>query len=406
MAAPLEGIRVLEVASWLAAPSCASLMSDMGARVVKVEPPGGDAYRNLFAALMGPEFVHPTFEFDNRGKRGVSVDLEQPEGAELVRELARDVDVFITNLTRPRLERYGLTDADIRTVAPRGVYVVLSGFGLSGPDSERQGFDQSAFWARSGAMSLSGEARDAPSLCRGGYGDHTTALNLLAATLAGLRLRDQTGANQYVEVTLQRTGIWCLAGDVTSTLYTRTQPLRHSTERPPNPVWNYYQTQDGRWLLLCMPMPLAYWPRFSKLVGHPEWAEDPRFRSVLGLLTNGPEIVPVIREVIATRDLADWARELDAAGLVWAPVAEMPEVIDDPSLRESGAFSLIVHPRAGAIETVSAPFTIRDADVEVRGPAPALGEHTREVFTELGLSAERLADLLDRGVLRGRSPDG
>lgn len=406
MAAPLEGIRVLEVASWLAAPSCASLLSDMGARVVKVEPPGGDAYRNLFAALLGPDFVHPTFQFDNRGKRGVAVDLEQAEGAELVRELARDVDVFITNLTRPRLERYGLTDADIRAVAPRGVYVVLSGFGLSGPDSERQGFDQSAFWARSGAMSLSGEARDAPSLCRGGYGDHTTALNLLAATLAGLRLRDQTGASQTVEVTLQRTGIWCLAGDVTSTLYTRTQPQRHSTDRPPNPVWNYYRTRDGRWLLLCMPMPLAYWPRFSKLVGHPEWADDARFKNVPGLLMNGPEIVPVIREVIATRDLSDWARELDAAGLVWAPVAEMPEVIDDPSLRENGAFSLILHPRAGAIETISAPFTIRGADIEVRGPAPDLGEHTREVFAELGLSDERLNDLFSRGVLRGRDRDG
>ena len=398
MTAPLEGLRVLEVASWLAAPSCASLMSDMGASVIKVEPPGGDAYRGLFAALMGADFVHPTFQFDNRGKRGVVLDLEQADGRALALELARDVDVFITNLTRPRLERYALTDQDVRDLAPRSVYAVLSGFGLDGADSERQGFDQSAFWARSGAMSVSGEDGDAPSLCRGGYGDHTTALNLLAATLAALRLRDQTAESQYVEVTLQRTGVWALAGDVTSTLYTRTQPQRHSTGRPPSPIWNYYRTRDDRWLLLVMPMAMAYWPRFCKLMGHSEWADDERFQNLLGLLANGPEIVPEIREIIAGTDLAEWGRRLDETGLIWAPVAELPEVIEDPALRESGAFELIEHPRAGAMETLSAPFRIRGADVAVRGPAPDLGQHTREVFEELGVPSERIDELAARGV--------
>jgi len=399
MTAPLEGLRVLEVASWLAAPSCTALMSDMGADVIKVEPPGGDAYRNLFASLMGPDFVHPTYEFDNRGKRGISLDLEQPEGRELVHDLTRDVDIFVTNLTGPRLERYELTDENVKALAPRSVYAVLSGFGLEGPDAERQGFDQSAFWARSGAMSVSGEDGDAPSLCRGGYGDHTTALNLLAAILAALRLRDQTDEGQYVEVTLQRTGIWALAGDVTSTLYSRTQPARHSTDRPPNPLWNYYRTKDDRWLLLVMPMAMAYWPRFCELVDHPEWVEDERFQSLLGLVGNGPEIIPRIREIIAGEDLAEWGRKLDEAGLIWAPVAELTEVIDDPSLRDGGAFSMIIHPKAGAIETISAPFEIRDADIAVRGPAPELGQHTREVFAELGLSRERLDELAARGVL-------
>jgi crotonobetainyl-CoA:carnitine CoA-transferase CaiB-like acyl-CoA transferase len=371
----------------------------MGASVIKVEPPGGDAYRCLFAALMGPDFVHPTYEFDNRGKRGVSLDLEQPEGRELAHELSRDVDIFLTNLTGPRLERYELTDEHVKALAPRSVYVVLSGFGLEGPDAERQGFDQSAFWARSGAMSVSGEDGDAPSLCRGGYGDHTTALNLLAATLAALRLRDQTGEGQYVEVTLQRTGIWVLAGDVTTTLYSRTQPQRHSTDRPPNPLWNYYRTRDDRWLLLVMPMAMAFWPRFCELVGHPEWAEDERFQNLLGLLGHGPEIISRIREILAGEDLAEWGRRLDDAGLIWAPVAELPEVVEDPSLREGGAFSMIEHPRVGAIETISAPFDIRDADIAVRGPAPELGQHTREVFAQLGLSEERLDELAARGVL-------
>lgn len=247
-------------------------------------------------------------------------------------------------------------------------------------------------------MSVSGEEGDAPSLCRGGYGDHTTALNLLAATLAALRLRDQTGEGQYVEVTLQRTGIWALAGDVTTTLYTRSQPQRHSTDRPPSPVWNYYRTRDDRWLLLVMPMAMAYWPTFCKLMEHPEWVEDERFQNLPGLMANGPEIIPVIREVIVGDDLAQWGHRLDEVELIWAPVAEVPEVIEDPSLRDAGAFEMIIHPRAGAIETIAAPFHIRDADIAVRSHAPDIGEHTREVFTELGVAPERLDALAARGV--------
>ena len=399
MTAPLEGIRVLEVASWLAAPSFAALMSDMGASVVKVEPPAGDAYRALLAAVMGDDFVHPSFEFDNRGKRGVVVDLEAPEGPGLVRRLAKDIDVFITNLTLPRLRRYELCDADIHAIAPRSVYTVISGYGLEGPDAERQAFDQAAFWARSGAMSVTGDIEDRPVLCRGGYGDHTTALNLLAATLAALRLRDQTGEGQRVEVTLQRTGIWVLAGDVTTALFSRVQPPKQSTARPPHPIWNHYLTGDDRWLLLVMPMAMAYWPRFCDAIGRPEWAGEERFSDLPALIENGADVVPEIAKIISEHDLSHWASVLDAAGLIWAPIAELPEVIEDPSLREAGAFSVIQHPKAGAIETVSAPFSIRGADIEVRGPAPSLGEHTHEVFAEAGISAERLEDLMNRGVL-------
>ena len=146
MTAPLQGIRVLEVASWLAAPSCAALMADMGAEVIKVEPLNGDAYRRLFSALMrDDEFVAPSYQFDNRGKRGICVNLEDPEGQALVHQLARDADIFITNLTFPRLERYHLTDTHIHEIAPQAIYAVLAGYGTHGPDSDRQAFDRPPF---------------------------------------------------------------------------------------------------------------------------------------------------------------------------------------------------------------------------------------------------------------------
>ena len=400
MTAPLEGVRVLEVASWLAAPSCAALMADMGATVIKVEPPGGDAYRRMLAAVYGEDVVPAPFQFDNRGKRGVCVNLDLPDGQALVHTLARQADVFITNLTRPRLERYRLMDTDVHALAPAAVYAVLSGFGLTGPDSQRQAFDQSAFWARSGAMSVFGDRATGPLLCRGGYGDRTTALNLLAAILAAMRVRDRTGAGQYVEVTLQRTGIWALASDVTTALQARVQPEKTSRTAPGNPIWNYYRTAEGRWVALIMPMAMAYWPKFCALAGRPEWISDARFQTLLGLAEHGPALVPEIDAMFAGHDLPYWRARLDAAGLIWEPVAELTDVIDDPVLRASGAFATVDHPRGGAIEVVAAPFLIRGADVAVRGPAPDAGQHTREVFAEAGVSQEALDAMFAQGVLQ------
>ena len=400
MTAPLKGIRVLEVASWLAAPSCAALMADMGAEVIKIEPPAGDTYRRMYDALLGDGSVHPCYQFDNRGKRGICVNLEEQEGMDVVRDLIRNSDIFLTNLTWPRLERYQLTDTDIHEITPNAIYAVLSGYGTKGPDSDRQAFDQTAFWARSGAMSMFGDRDDGPLLSRGGYGDRITALNMLSAILAALRVRDHTGEGQYVEVTLQQTGVWAMASDVSTALFDRVQADKTSQKAPGNPIWNYYKTHDGRWLTLVMPMPLAYWPKFCQMIDREDWGADARFQTVPGLMEFGQELIPELNALFASRDLADWATDLDKAGLIWEPVSELPEVVEDPVLRERGAFSVVVHETAGAMEIVSAPFHIRGAEVEVKGPAPDVGQHTREVCSELGINSETIDEMIKRGVLR------
>ena len=399
MTAPLAGIRVLEVASWLAAPSCASLMADMGAEVIKVEPVGGETYRRMFESMLGEEFIAPAYQFDNRGKRGICVNLEDDRGVDLLHELIPETDVFITNLTAERLTRYRLTDEAVHGLSPGCVYAVLSGYGTTGADGHRQAFDQTAFWARSGAMSVFGDREDGPLISRGGYGDRTTALNLLASILAALRLKDQTGEGQYVEVTLQRTGIWALASDVCNALYDRQQPEKTSHNLPPNPIWNYYRTADDRVVLLVMPAPMTFWPKFCRMMDRPDWLEDERFQTVPGLMEHGLALIPEIQQTFAAHDLEHWRDRLDAAGLIWEPMAMLPDVVEDPALRENGAFSLVVHESAGALEIVSAPFHIRDADVQVRGPAPDKGQHTQAVFAELGVSPEKIAQLIAEGVL-------
>jgi crotonobetainyl-CoA:carnitine CoA-transferase CaiB-like acyl-CoA transferase len=402
MTAPLTGIRVLEVANWLAAPAAGALLADLGADVIKVEPPGGEVFREFLLRSLGYTHDFATnyaFQLDNRGKRSVTVALDQPGGPALVRRLAARSDVFLTNLIQQRRLRYGLSWEDVRAASPRVVYASFSGYGTRGPDENRPGFDYAAFWARSGLMGLLGEPPSPPPLCRGGQGDHTTALNILAAVLAALRQRDQTGEAQHVEVTLQGTGMWTLGGDLQAALIAREQPRRHERTQPANPIWNSYPTGCGSWILLVMPQPDPYWPRFCEMIGRPEWAKDPRFDSLHGRREHTVTLTREIEARFAAHDLAHWAARLDEYGLIWAPVATLTDVIDDPQAREMGWFTTLEHETLGRFETLDTPFKLYGADVGARGPAPEAGAHTFDVLAEIGVSDEELAQLATDGVI-------
>ncbi len=401
MVAPLAGLRVIEVANWLAAPSCAALLRDMGADVIKVEPPEGDAWRhtaerNNDARLAGPT-TYP-FEMDNRGKRSVTVDLTRPGGAGVVRHLVSTADIFITNLIQRRREHFGLTDADLLATNPRLVYVSFSGYGTEGPEADRAGFDFAGFWARAGIMSLLGQPGTPPVVCRSGQGDHTTALNLLAATLAALRVRDMTGVGQVADVTLVGTGVWTIGSDVATALQTKVQPPRRSRTEPPNPLSNIYQCADGKWILMIMASPDRYWSRFCRCFNHPEWQDDPRFDSVAGRRENSEALVAMVDAEFAAADLPYWAARMDEYDLIWAPAQDLPTVIEDETIRGLGTFSQVEDSPIGPYETLSAPFKIKGADISVRGPAPMPGQHTHEVLSEYGFDSAEIARLAEAGV--------
>jgi crotonobetainyl-CoA:carnitine CoA-transferase CaiB-like acyl-CoA transferase len=375
-------------------------MADLGADVVKVEPPGGDAYRqyNLGAASGEAPAVNHAFELDNRGKRSVTVALTSPRGPEVVRRLASQADIFITNLLQPRRERFGLTAGDIRSVNDRIIYVSFSGYGTEGRDAGRAGFDYAAFWARSGVMNLLGDPEAAPVLCRPGQGDHTTALNLLASTLAALRLRDMTGEGQVVDVTLVGTGLWTVGTDMSGALASRRQPPRHNRAQPPNPLWNAYRCADGRWILLVMVQPDPYWAPFCAALDHPEWEADARFASFEARATHSAELTSAIAAAFASRTFEEWPGILDAHGLIWAPVARLPEAAEEPTLRGLGSFTEVTTGEGATFETLSAPFRIQGADIAVRGPAPTSGQHTESVLEEFGFEREEVAALATSGV--------
>jgi crotonobetainyl-CoA:carnitine CoA-transferase CaiB-like acyl-CoA transferase len=407
----LSGVRVVEVANMIAGPSAAALMADLGADVVKVEPPTGDILRGAHRPLdpsAGPG-PHPDgyFTVDNRGKRSVVVDLGDPAGVEIVHRLARTADVFLTNLTEDRLTRYHLQPDDLRGTCPRLVYASLGGYGSVGPMAGRPGYDWTAFFARGGVSSVLGEPDGPPPAFRPGQGDHTTALSLLSAILVALRERDRTGEFQRVEVALFQVAAWTLASDLAMTLIDGAQPPKWAREEWPNPLTCRYRCADGRWLALCMPGPRDYWDGFCVAIERTEWIFDERYAEVPRRLEHARELVAAIDAVIAGQPLAHWAARLDEAGMIWAPAQLLPEVIADPQAEALGLFSAVDDPTTGrAFRTVAAPFRIEGADIAVRGPAPDIGEHSRQVLAEAGYSEAEI-DSLDRsGVIRRRDEPG
>jgi crotonobetainyl-CoA:carnitine CoA-transferase CaiB-like acyl-CoA transferase len=398
---PLDDITVVEVANWVAAPSCAALLADMGARVVKIEPPGGDAMRSK---LRGPKAVDGVvhadypFQLDNRGKRSIAVDLTDPRGAELVRDLAGRADVFVTNLLPGRRERYGLTADALLAVNPRLVYALLTGYGSRGPDADLVGFDQTAFFARSGIMSLVGEPGEPPPKFPTGQGDHPTGLALLAAILAALRVRDRTGVGQVVETALLRTAVWSIASDVATALVDRRQPTRRGRLGAVGPMNTTYRCADGAWVNLSAADQSA-WPRFCRALDRPDLADDPRYETLRDRFDQRVELIAEFDRVFGSQPYPHWAPRLESVGLVWAKVATLPDLVDDEQVRANDMFVRVEHPVTGPFETVAAPFTMSASDASVRGPAPEPGEHTRSVLAELGLSAARIDELQAAGVI-------
>ena len=403
MDGPLAGIRVVEVANWLAGPTTAALLGDLGAAVIKVEPPNGDSWRGYVSAALttaDPRLGHHwAFEMDNRGKRSVTANLDRPEGRAVVHRLAERADVFVTNLSPSRTARYDLTYPTLAKLNERLVYAQITAFGAEGPDQDKLGFDFTAYWARSGLMHLMGDDGDRPIMLRSGMGDHTTALATLAGVLGALFERERSGQGQEIRTSLLNTGNFVLSADLQTTLITGKNPPRRHPTAPPNPIQERYRCADNRWLLLNMPQSDPYWPRVCAMFERPDLIDDPRCATFAARMAHSREVCQLIAVIIATKPLAEWATLCDQQRLIWAPVALPSEVVADPQTRLNEHWATVEHPTLGPFETVQIPVRYGRSPVGPRGPAPEVGQHTEEVLLEVGYTWEEIGNLRDAGAL-------
>ncbi len=382
MAGPLEGIRVVELGVWVAGPAAGGILADWGADVVKIEPPTGDPAR-MFGRMLGVEDgSSPPFDMDNRGKRSIVLDVTTDEGRATTRELLSDADVFLTNVRPGALARLGL-DFESVTDNPALVYGLITGYGETGPDSDRAAFDVAAYWARSGLAHLLTRPGDTPPFQRGGMGDHAAGMTLAAAICAALVSRGRTGRGQMVSTSLYRQGVYTVSFDLNTFLMAGNPIAIGQRETMGNPCMNNYAAGDGRRFWIVGLEAGRHWPPLCRAVGRADWLTDPRFDTPLNRAINSRELIAELDEIFATKTLGQWA-EIFAGepDFFWSPINSLEDVLGDEQFHAAGGI-VNVPDGDGGIPMIASPADFHGTPWQPRSPAPQLGQHTAEVLAEL-----------------------
>jgi crotonobetainyl-CoA:carnitine CoA-transferase CaiB-like acyl-CoA transferase len=394
------GFRVIDAASFIAAPAAATIMADFGAAVIKIEPPGeGDAYRNIsFQPGMPQSDKDYCWTVDNRNKRSLALDLKQPQARQILHRLVAGADVFITNYPPAARRRLGIAYDQLAYLNERLVYASLTAYGEHGEEAGKPGFDSTAWWARSGLMDqVRPDAASVPARSIPGMGDHPTALAVYGAIVTALFRRERSGKGAYVGSSLLASGAWAGACFIQAGL----EGARFR-QRPPrteafNALSNHYRCRDDRWLLLSVGVAqdVKLWPRFAEIVARPDLARDPRFADRAQRFKNARALVALLDEAFLARDAEEWMRLLAKEGLVVALVARPADALDDRQMRENG----VIVPLGGAGYTVGSPLWIAGEEKAAPTPAPTLGEHSDEILREQGLSEAEIAELRAKRVV-------
>ena len=388
----LDGILVLDVGSFLAGPSAATVMSDFGAEVIKVETPdGGDPNRRLGELPGLPVSEHNySWLLDSRNKKSFAVYLSKPEGREAFLKLLARADVLVTNFPPAVLARLRLTYEELKPLNPRLVYALVTGYGEAGDEVNKPGFDINAWWARSGLMDLVHAPDGPPANSMPGMGDHPTGMALFGAVMLALYQREKTGRGAKVSTSLMASGAWANATLIQASLCDATFPDRAPRERCRNPIINFYRCRDDRWFMLTVLRADKGWEPFTRAIERPELASDPRFTTFESRQANAAELVAILDAVFAARDWAAWRERLKSYNVTFGPIARIGDIKDDPQMT---AAEVIVPMAEGPFRTVSNPVSMAGQPKVTAGRAPALGEHTDEILRGLGYDAAGITEL-------------
>jgi crotonobetainyl-CoA:carnitine CoA-transferase CaiB-like acyl-CoA transferase len=394
----LTGLKVVDFTAYIAGPGAAAILGDWGADVIKVERPGGDNMRHVFADLKNDIGANPTFDVDNRGKRGIVLDITKPAGRDALARLAETADVFLTNTRPASLRKYGLDEATLRQANPRLVYAVITGYGLEGPDAHLPGFDVTAFWARSGIGYMTAPKGTEPFMRTSGMGDHATSLATVSAILAALYERERTGVGRLVQTSLLATGVYLWGSDLAVQLKLGRVASIRPRDNPINAVANHFKSADGHWFVHNPRGGSGGWEAFLKAAGREDLVADERFAGGKARRANARELAVELEAAFAALPMAEIAERLDAADLVWALLQTPAEVAADPQIAAAGAFVDIEDGAGGTYRSVAAPARFPGADATSRPRSPKLGEHTRAVLAEIGYGEAEVEAMIEGGA--------
>ena len=393
-----SGLKVVDLASFIAGPGAAVILSDYGADVIKVEPPNGELWRH--ANKMPPQPVSDEtypWHLNNRNKRGVALDLKSPSAPQVLERLVKWADVLIVNTPHPARKRLKLEYDDVAAWNPRLIYADLTGFGEKGPDAELPGFDITSYWARSGLLSMTRDAGAPPTWPVAGSGDNATAVGLYSAIVTALYRRERTGKGAYVTTSLLAEGVWSASVSIQAALCEAKFFGLHDRKNPANAALNLYRTADDVWFVLIVtPDKLE---AVAKAIGRADLLIDPRFSDHAKLVANMPQLTAILDEVFTKQPMAHWYEVFNGVHVTFGAVRGPQEVIKDPQLRLND----IVVPLEGVggtlTSTISSPIQVHGVAKTPAKRAPGIGEHNDGVLDELGFSAAEIDGLRASGAI-------
>ncbi len=394
-----EGLKVLDCASFIAAPAAATVLSDFGAKVIKIEPPGtGDPYRNLPNL---PGYPHSEHNFawllEARNKRSLALDLSRPEGQAVLHRLAAEADVFITNFPPAVRGRLKLTYDDLAPLNPRLIYASFTGYGEKGEEANKPGFDSNAYWARSGLMDLvRAENSTTPARSVAGMGDHPCAMALYGAIVTALYKRERTGKGSHVASNLMANGIWANGVLAQAKLCGAKFSERRPREHALNAVTNHYKCRDGRWIILSLLNEERQWPALARCLGREDLVTDTRFATKADRHARSLELIKLFDEIFATRDLAEWRKRLDGKGLVFGVVGILDDIPTDQQMIDN---DVLVPFEGDSMLTVNSPIWVDGSRKTAPRRPPNLGEHSDEVLREAGYDEAAIRQLRNSGAV-------
>ena len=395
-----SGLKVVDLASFIAGPSAAVILSDFGADVIKVEPPTGDLWRHGHQIPPQPQSHDPyPWHLANRNKRGLTLDLKSASAQPVLEKLIRWADVLIVNTPHPARKRLKLEYDDVVRWNPRLIYADVTGFGQKGPDADLPGFDITSYWARSGLLSMTRDAGVPPTWPVAGSGDNATAMGLYSAIVTALYHRERTGKGSCVTTSLLAQGVWSASVSIQAALCDAKFFEPHDRKNPANAALNVYKSSDGTWFVLIVTPDKI--KAVVEAIGRPDLLADPRFSDPVQLKANMPQLTAILDELFGAKPMSHWYEVFNGVHVTFGAVREPQEVISDPQLQANE----IVVPLNGAggklTSTISSPIQVQGVVKVPARRAPEIGEHTEEILGQLGFDAGAIERLRTGGAIAG-----
>ncbi len=393
---PLSGTRVLDLSRILAGPYCTMILGDLGADVVKVERPGtGDDTRTWGPPFAGGESAY--YLCCNRNKKSITIDLQKPRGAELVKEFARVSDVLVENFTPGLMQRFGLDYEILRALNPRLVYCSITAYGQDGPYRDRPGYDM-VLSAVGGLMWITGERDGEPCKVGVAITDVVTGVYASGAIMAALLWRERSGRGQYIDCSLLDAQVSALANIASSYLVAGKEAQRWGTAHESIVPYQVFRTKDRPIAIAVANQKL--WVNFCKLIGKQEWTDDPRFASNPKRVENRDVLIPLVAEVLADKTCDEWVELFVAASIPCGPVNNMQSLFADPQVLHRGMRAEVPHPTIGTLQLAGIPIRHSETPATIRLPPPLLGEHTDEILADvLAYPPEKIEALRQQGAI-------